>query len=77
MEADNDSPTAIDPNIIPPGNYNIPMIVLWQQTGLGLTRNWLAYTFGVEEPLDDIAGWIGVKNPDPAAISTSKPKSSK
>jgi len=60
MEADNDSPTAIDPNIIPPGNYNIPMIVLWQQTGLGLTRNWLAYTFGVEEPLDDIAGWIGV-----------------
>ncbi|MBW1821186.1 MAG: hypothetical protein JRI92_05375, partial [Deltaproteobacteria bacterium] len=61
MEADNDSPTptAIDPNIIPPGNYNIPMIVLWQQTGLGLTRNWLAYTFGYNEFSDDM------ENPSP------------
>ncbi len=60
--------SAIDPNIVPKINVNeplhyIPMIVLWQQTGSGLTRNWLAYTFGTNEFFDDMesgtGGWIG------------------
>jgi len=56
-----DGGPAIDPNIIPPSvPDDIPIIVLWQQTGSGLTRNWLAYTFGVEEHLDDMVGWSGI-----------------
>ena len=44
MRADSGD-SAIDPNIIPPGNYDIPMIVLWQQTSSGSSRDWLAYKY--------------------------------
>jgi len=64
MEADNDSGTAIDNDIIPKINgneplYNIPMIVLWQQTNSGSDRDWLAYSFGTEEFSDNMESGTG------------------
>jgi len=69
MEADNDSGTAIDNDIIPKINgneplYDIPMIVLWQQTNSGSDREWLAYTFGIDEFSDDIESGTGAWTAD-------------
>jgi len=70
MEADNDSgTTAIDNDIIPKINgneplYDIPMIVLWQQTSSGSDREWLAYTFGTDEFSDDMESGTGAWTAD-------------
>jgi len=70
MEADNDSgTTAIDNDIIPTINgieplYDIPMIVLWQQTNSGSDREWLAYTFGTDEFSDDMESGTGAWTAD-------------
>ncbi len=49
----------IDNNIVP--HYDIPMIVLWQQTNLGSDRDWLAYKYltGPEiwsDDMDSVSG---------------------
>jgi len=65
MEADSDSGSAIDPDIIPPGNYDVPMIVLWQQTNSGADRDWLAYKYltgpviGSDNMENGPGGWFG------------------
>jgi len=44
MRADSGG-SAIDTDIIPPGNYDVSMIVIWQQTNSGTDREWLAYKY--------------------------------
>jgi len=63
LRADSGS-SAIDPDIIPPGNYDVPMIVLWQQTNSGSVREWLAYTFGTDEFSDDMESGTGAWTAD-------------